>query len=71
MTCLKIFQHLINLTDPFYIWRIQTLLEILDITLRGGKEGGNIGFAMVPASETSTGRKVSTFLQLPIKKGKV
>ena len=57
---------------PFYIWNIQTLLEILDIMLRGGKEGGNIGFAMVHASETSsTGRKASTFLQLLIKKGKV
>ena len=33
VTCLKIFQHIINLTDPFYIWHIQTLLEILDITL--------------------------------------
>ena len=71
VTCLKNFQHLINLTDLFYIWRIQTLLEILDIMLRGGKEGGNIGFAMVHTSETSTGRKASTFLQLLIKKGEV
>ena len=30
--------------------------------------GGNIGFTMVPASKTSTGRKASTFLQLLIKK---